>query len=89
MRQLGTSRQMYMVATYGKAGVIGFITGTLLSGLFGLITGYLWPSVMDPREGVVRLLICAGVGVLIAVGIIAARDAARRREHRLFTDRGH
>lgn len=72
------SRQNSGVGTYIKAGTVGFIAGALLFGLFALLTGSASPEVVGPHDAILRLLIFAGSGVLIAAGI-AARGSLLRR----------
>jgi membrane protein DedA with SNARE-associated domain len=72
------ARQMNVLAYY-KASLVGFVAGTLLFALFGLVTGGASAEVVDSRAEVIHSLIAAGVGVLIAVALVAARDASRRR----------
>ena len=71
---------MYMAGQYGKTALIGFVAGTSLFALFALVTGCVWPSVMDAQVAIIRLLICAGAGILIAFAITAVLDASARRE---------
>jgi hypothetical protein len=62
-----------------KAGSAGLVLGAVPFALFGLATGAWIGDASDPSRDMFSFLLCAGIGILGAIGITVVHDRAVRK----------